>query len=164
MYNHLPNDKPISGIEIGVWEGGNAKRMMDKLPNLKLIGIDPFEAYQDWCGYLDERIISDREKIAIRDMQPYVDAERFSFLREYSDKALEFIEDESMDFVYIDGDHSYKWALHDITNYWGKVKHGGVLCGHDRSLEGVKKALDEFGVSYIETNDPQPDSWYILKQ
>jgi predicted O-methyltransferase YrrM len=76
---------------------------------------------------------------------------------------LEFIADESFDFIYIDGDHSYKWALHDITNYWAKVKPGGVLCGHDRSLSGVAQALEEFGKSFTPSEEPQNDSWYILK-
>jgi len=35
------------------------------------------------------------------------------------------------DFVYIDGDHSYKGAKSDLTNYYAKVKKGGVIAGHD---------------------------------
>ena len=35
------------------------------------------------------------------------------------------------DFVYIDGDHSYKGAKSDLRNYYPKVKRGGVIAGHD---------------------------------
>lgn len=54
-----------------------------------------------------------------------------------------------------------------MTNYWNKVKDGGVLCGHDRSLNGVKMALEEFTATiaknFAPSEEPQIDSWYILK-
>lgn len=39
--------------------------------------------------------------------------------------------DNFFDFIYIDGDHSYKGAKSDLTNYYSKVRRGGVLAGHD---------------------------------
>lgn len=39
--------------------------------------------------------------------------------------------DEYFDFVYIDGDHSYKGAKSDLINYFRKVRSGGVIAGHD---------------------------------
>jgi cephalosporin hydroxylase len=54
------------------------------------------------------------------------------------------VADASVDFVYIDGDHSYKAALADITEWWPKVKAGGFLGGHDYSLADVRKATADF--------------------
>lgn len=167
MYENFKKEDNLLGVEVGVWEGDNAKRMMDELPNLTLIGVDPFEGYQDWHMYIDERNISEREQRAIENMKPYVEAGRFSFLRKYSDKALEDLEDEKFDFVYVDADHSYEWAYHDITNYWSKIKSGGVLCGHDRNLSGVSKALAQFceekDIPFTPSESPQTESWYIVK-
>lgn len=161
MYQHIPTNRPITGIEIGVWEAHNSVRLLDKFPNLHITLIDPFEGYQDWWGFIDGNTMKGHEYIAFERLKPYVD--RVNIIKQFSDKALEFIADESFDFIYIDGDHSYKWALHDITNYWAKVKPGGVLCGHDRSLSGVAQALEEFGKSFTPSEEPQNDSWYILK-
>lgn len=105
--------------------------------------------------------MSGHEVQAMQRLQPYLD--RVKIIKEYSDKALEFIADESYDFIYIDADHSYKWAFHDMTNYWTKVKPGGVLCGHDRSLSGVIQALEDFKKPFVATEEPQFDSWYIIK-
>jgi len=167
MYEHINKEEPILGIEIGLWEGGNAKRLLDEFPNLTLIGIDPFEGYQDWWGHINHQHMSEREVITMETMKPYIESGRFSFIRKYSDKALEDLEDGKYDFIYIDGDHSYEWAFHDMTNYWEKVKDGGVLCGHDRSLDGVKKALEEFTAiiakNFTPSELPQVDSWYIIK-
>ena len=39
--------------------------------------------------------------------------------------------DRYFDFVYVDGDHSYKGSKSDLRNYYPKVKRGGVIAGHD---------------------------------
>ena len=97
----------------------------------------------------------------MRALEPFAD--RFTHIKRYSDTALELLPDGAFDFIYIDGDHSHKWASHDITNYWPKVKSGGILCGHDRSLSGVAQALVDFGHEFTPTEEPQGDSWYIVK-
>ena len=60
------------------------------------------------------------------------------------------IADNSLDWVYIDGDHSYEAVARDIATYRAKVKPNGVLAGDDyRSQggwwkDGVTRAVDEF--------------------
>lgn len=50
----------------------------------------------------------------------------------------------SLDFVFIDGDHSYRGVRQDILNFRPKVKPGGILAGHDyRDSADVKRAVDE---------------------
>lgn len=57
--------------------------------------------------------------------------------------ALEFVEDESCDLIYIDGDHRYEGVLADLKGWRNKLKDGGIMAGHDWSWESVKKALKE---------------------
>jgi hypothetical protein len=55
------------------------------------------------------------------------------------------VADESLDFAYIDGDHSYEAALADIKAWWPKIKPGAFLGGHDYvSFVGVKQAVASF--------------------
>ena len=44
MYENFKKEDRLLGVEVGVWEGDNAKRMMDEPPNLILIGTDPLES------------------------------------------------------------------------------------------------------------------------
>ena len=49
---------------------------------------------------------------------------------------LDHIEDESYDFIYLDGDHSYKGVKQEMPLFWDKVRPGGVLAGHDYCNHG----------------------------
>ena len=70
-------------------------------------------------------------------------------LRKKSDEALNDIEDASLDWVYIDGNHSYDYALNDLKSFYKKVKQGGLITGDDYGTigwwnKGVTKAVDTF--------------------
>jgi predicted O-methyltransferase YrrM len=62
-------------------------------------------------------------------------------LRMRSDEAVNQFKDGSIDFLYIDGDHSYHGVTSDIKNYRRKVR--GTIAGDDYNLKSVKKAVDE---------------------
>ena len=39
--------------------------------------------------------------------------------------------DKFFDFIFLDGDHSYKGMVQDLVHWVRKVKNGGWICGHD---------------------------------
>lgn len=65
------------------------------------------------------------------------------FSRGKSLDALQFVRDESLDLVYVDGDHRYEAVLADIQGWKPKLRKGGVMAGHDWSMQAVQKALSE---------------------
>jgi predicted O-methyltransferase YrrM len=76
---------------------------------------------------------------------------RRSMMRMTSAEALPQIPEESLDLVFIDGDHSYEGVKIDL-GWWDKVKPGGIFCGHDyksrgRKWSGVVRAVDEWAES-----------------
>jgi hypothetical protein len=90
---------------------------------------------------------------------------RYKVHRMTSVEASKSFEDESVDFVFIDGDHSYEGCALDIKSWFPKIKVGGLLSGHDYRNErnyGVQKAVHEFlgdrelrlGLNY---------TWFITK-
>lgn len=72
-------------------------------------------------------------------------------------KASHLYEDNSLDMVFIDADHSYDAVKVDITAWYPKVKVGGYLCGHDyivhSSTDPVRLAVDEMFPEGIELNN-----------
>jgi hypothetical protein len=53
-------------------------------------------------------------------------------------------DEESLQFVYIDGDHNYEIVKLDIDNWWSRVKVGGYLGGDDiDAYPSVLKAMNE---------------------
>lgn len=64
-----------------------------------------------------------------------------------------------LDWLYVDGDHSYPASLADFQHATTALKSGGILCSHDFNLFPVKRAIFEtintrlFAVRYM-TNEP----------
>lgn len=60
--------------------------------------------------------------------------------KEYAPK----VEDKSIDFIYIDGDHSRKGIITDLYHWYPKLKDNGIIAGHDYFKSKSKyKQVDE---------------------
>lgn len=158
----LNADKPIVGIEIGVDEGVTTEYLLQSLPKLTLHGVDPYSDYVDWSKV----VVTGQENVypkMLDKMKPFAD--RFTFHRKTSDDAVSLFADESLDFIFIDGIHTYEQVLKDCENYWPKLKPNGLFCGHDfNGIQQVKNAVIEFSnrinKSISLTNQ---DVWYWFK-
>ena len=150
----LLNYKHNVGAEIGVGSGPNTVNLCKSLPNLeKLYAIDPFEYYPDFDKQIKavNRDYEGHYKIFLSNIAPYKD--KIKVIRKRSSDAAELIEDNSLDFVFIDGNHLYEYVKEDILLWAPKVKWGGIISGHDYTSDpddvgkqwfhGVKKAVDE---------------------
>ena len=95
-------------------------------------------------------------------------------LRMKSEEAVKLFKDNSLDFIYLDANHSYKNCKLDITIWWPKLKKGGLFAGHDylngnlpAGIFGVKKAVDEFvgreKLKLFTTKEKKYPSWYLIK-
>jgi predicted O-methyltransferase YrrM len=60
-----------------------------------------------------------------------------------SSQAVEEFADGSIDFVYLDGDHSFAGVTSDIRHYVPKLRKGGIISGDDYNLPTVSKVVDE---------------------
>ena len=93
-------------------------------------------------------------------MKKYGDKAKFIY--EYSEKAASVVTDK-LDFVYIDGNHSFKHAKQDIEMWWEKLKPGGILCGHDVTGEDVINALIEFTREKNLKFRAHTNDWWMIK-
>lgn len=52
-------------------------------------------------------------------------------IRALSHEVADLFADESLDYVYIDGNHAYDYVKLDLETWYPKLKKGGILAGHD---------------------------------
>lgn len=159
------HQKPIVGCEVGVFQADNAKNMLDNLPNLKtLYLVDPYDEYEGYVPFgprVDSRCLSKAQKVAKEILEPYSD--RVIWIQDQFKAALI---PQLLDFIYIDGNHSYKAVMHDIHESEKIVKHGGIISGHDYYPEGThnindvgRAVRDRYGAHF---NHKEEDWWIIF--
>jgi SAM-dependent methyltransferase len=126
----------IKGVEVGVQQGIFLEKLCEA--GLEVTGIDPWLAYGD---YNEEKV--DFQKVnddfyneTINRVKKYP---KCKILRKTSMEALKDFPDYSLDFVYIDGHHGFKYAAEDIYEWSKKVRKGGILCGHDYGTFGRRR-------------------------
>jgi len=113
------------GAEIGVQRGVYSEILCKANPNLKLFCVDPYLAYK---GYDTKQIKYDAfYKQARKRLKPF----DCVFVKQFSMDAIKDFDDNSLDFVYIDGNHTLKYVVSDIVEWTRKVRHGGIVSGHD---------------------------------
>ena len=97
-----------------------------------------------------------------------------TILRKRSMEALEDVPDGSLDFVYVDADHTFDAVMMDIICWARKVRPGGIVAGHDYyrfRRAGVVPAVDAYtaahGITrwfltdYLKDRTP---SWFWLRE
>lgn len=138
----------LVGVEIGTCRAESTSFLLEKCPNIiKLYTIDPYKAYNDWNGEINQKVIDKFMMVAQENLKQY--GERVQMIRETSAAAAKKIKSitdkEEFDFIFVDGDHSYDATLSDCEAYYPLLKKGGFFCGHDySSIEAVKNAVTDF--------------------
>lgn len=114
------------GAEIGVDRGEFSEKFCKA--GLALYAIDPWRSYGDYEEVRGQYRLDALYEHTKKLLEPY---KQCTIIRKTSMQALADIADESLDFVYIDGNHQFKYVAEDIAEWSKKVKKGGVICGHD---------------------------------
>lgn len=135
------------GVEVGVAFGGHSKAILEQACVEQLTGVD---SYRHRADYLDpmnlpQPVFDRLHERTVDRLSCY--AGRFAMLREDSAAAAAHFADGSLDFVYLDADHSEAGVLADLGAWALKVRPGGVLAGHDYGhpdFPGVQRAVDRF--------------------
>jgi hypothetical protein len=116
------------GVEIGVAEGWYSNKIMELGKVTKMYGVDPYIPHSGYRDYTRETTFNRLQAKAHERLDKY---SNYEFIRGYSLETAKKFEDNSLDWVYIDGDHSYEAVMDDITVWIAKVKPGGIIAGDD---------------------------------
>ena len=118
------------GVEVGSFEGVFSKVILESFKG-QLYLVDVYRALTDeeYSDLSNHKFHMDAYRTAMENIVGY--EERAHILRMKSEKAVELFNDESLDFVYIDANHKYEYAMADINMWYPKVKKGGIVSGHD---------------------------------
>ncbi|TSC86276.1 MAG: hypothetical protein G01um101416_699 [Microgenomates group bacterium Gr01-1014_16] len=143
----------IKGAEIGVLEGGYSEVLCQANPKFRLFSIDPWKASAfepDQTGIYSQPQFDAFFKIAKKRLSKY----NCQIIKKESLKAAADFADESLDFVYIDGNHDFINVANDLHTWQKKVKAGGIVSGHDYfnfpsyHRNHVKRVLLAYTLSY----------------
>jgi predicted O-methyltransferase YrrM len=139
------------GAEVGVFDGYTSDVLLQEFPDLRLWMVDPWQPVARPAEYsrIDAAGFEQLRQVALW-WTSHADDRRFE-LRMRSTDAAPLFPDGSLDFAFIDADHSYEAVRSDLRVWWPKLRAGGLLCGHDYGVYGdaagawgVRQAVDEF--------------------
>lgn len=120
--------------EVGVWTGVFARQMLERRPSIeRYYMIDPWANLADWNKPLnvDQAAFDDVYAVAMRNTD--FAGERRKVLRGRTADVASMIPDASLDFAYIDGDHTLRGVTIDLQKMMPKVRPGGFIGGDDFS-------------------------------
>lgn len=165
------------GVEVGVRRSDFAELLLSNWSG-KLCLVDPWDSKNDHFfeavspPWDDEADFNETR----RKMMPF--RGRVSMIRRTSEDAASMVW-SPLDFVYIDADHRYEAVRKDLNLWWPKLRHGGILAGHDfvyHTIPEVTMAVCEFALEHggLEVcvvpgtadnagRDGGVASWYVRK-
>lgn len=163
-----------AAVEVGTHRGRFAARFLAGWGGRLLTCVDPWAAGYDPGdpAALGDRAADRRAALAALSAFPG----RFRVLDLTSAAAAPTFAADSLDFVYIDGDHRPEHVRADLAAWWPKVRPGGLLAGHDFLCPGenaggwgrfVQPEVLAFAagrtVHMVFEPENHPWSWYVVK-
>jgi predicted O-methyltransferase YrrM len=139
------NIKITKMVEIGSYQGESTVLFAENLKFLDVLyAVDPWEN-----GYATGDSCSDDYPMGVVEHNFDLRSKKYPQIKKqknFSEIFVNSIDDLSLDFVYIDGNHSYESCKKDIEIWLPKVKKGGIIAGHDylaACFMGVVNAVNE---------------------
>jgi len=122
------------GLEVGSFEGANADTLLTRWPSAwVVVMVDPW-SMQAGASY-DDVLAAHQDhmdvvmSIAVRSTMLH--GPRAVVWRAFGGDAAALTPAGSLDFVYLDARHDYTSVTEDAEAWWGPLREGGLLAGHD---------------------------------
>jgi hypothetical protein len=146
-------EKAASGavfVELGTFLGKSAAYMLMKIRESgKDIRFDSYDIYTMKPNAADEKaMVAHHGSLELAARACFkectgLDSEKFLRHCDSAEAAARYA-DASVDFCFIDADHSEEGAKRDIAAWLPKMKPGGIISGHDIDFASVRNAVLSF--------------------
>lgn len=159
--------KWTEGAELGVFDGATHFHLVENVPGLTLYGVDVWDApgFREGPTKSGERCFcphceatrAARKKAPVAKLREEVLARsavepRSVILEMTTAAAASLIGAGSLDFVFVDADHSREGVSADIKLWRPKIRPGGMLIGHDWNMASVRAGvLEHFPPGGVKT-------------
>jgi len=134
-------------VELGVWKGRSFFTVaMGLRRGCKLVAVDSFAPSVTSLSFVPSRDwVYDHFRAVLAGVERLREDLQIEVLRLDTAAAGARFEDDSVDVVTFDADHSRAGLARDFTAWIPKVKANGLLCGHDynEGFPGVVQVVDE---------------------
>lgn len=139
--------RPSTFVEVGAWKGRSTAYLAEEIKRrilpVTLYAVDTWKGMP--FGGLDrevaERYGGDLFPTFLRNMSRAGVLDYVRPVQKPSTAAAADFPDGSVDFVFVDGDHTYAAVAADIDAWRPKLAPGGVLAGHDFPIPDVARAV-----------------------
>lgn len=154
-----------AAAEVGVWKGDFSEKILQRQPR-ELHLIDPWIHIGDVPGRLHAAPQQDMDAICEGVRKRFEHERAVRIHRCLSSEAAPTFADGSLDWVYVDGNHSYEFVIEDLRLWFPKLRPGGHVCGDDfmenpKLQWGVVRAVEEFVASHGLTLDVSDNQFAI---
>jgi hypothetical protein len=180
VIKELPDTSNI--VEVGAWKGCStaflAVEIINSGKNIKLDVVDTWSGgIPDPSSHLYEEDLKKNNdnivEIFKKNIKPVEHI--IKLIQMTSADASKLYDNKSLDFVFIDANHTYESVKEDILSWLPKIKNGGIIGGHDydfHAIPGVTKAVKEIfnnnkiivikgSIDELRPNDFPVSSWMI---
>lgn len=147
------------GVEVGVQEGKYSKILLDANPGVELYGVDPYVPYRWYRDFTRSATIGGHKTEAYALLGGY---DNYHFIEKMSADAVNDFKDNSLDFVYLDGNHEFMHVAVDISLWQKKLRKGGILAGHDYIKRPMPTATHVLQVVNAYTDSYEVKPWFVL--
>jgi predicted O-methyltransferase YrrM len=150
---------PMTCVEVGSFEGKGSLAIVAHLcqhPESRLFCIDPWEDVyvpnRSEFQEIDHKFVGQYQRfLKNTEAEPKITA-----MRGTSDEKIQELADASVDFAYIDGDHSPDQVYKDGVSMHHKLKAGATLIFDDygwvraglRCADGIDRFIEEYAAAY----------------
>lgn len=137
------------GAELGAYDGRCMGRLLARHPGLHMIGVDLWAPQPGNDGPEDYALWPHKvhEDQCRRRVQVF--GSRADLIKAGTVGAAMHVPEGSLDFVFIDADHSEQAVRADIAAWAPKLKGSGWLIGHDINWPGVRAAVEATLPGYV---------------
>ena len=151
-----------TGAEIGVERGRYSETLCIGNPGLLLYCIDPWLASVYPPG--TPTISQSQEEFNQMYLETKVRLAPYNcdIIRMKSSFAIDSFQPDSLDFVYIDGNHEFIEVANDIVMWSQIVRPGGIIAGHDYAYFPQAKRIHVKHVVHAYTRAYGINPWFIL--